>query len=192
MLRVQYSRMSIKAKRSIDNKLLIKLKTGDPRAVKQWFATYNKKLLRLVLSKVSNSSDADEIVQDTFLSCLKHLPVFRGESNIWTWMCRIANHEIADYYRKKYAKRVLKTLPIGDLILAAPVAQAHESSEKVRQVLNKMSTTTVELLKMKYIDNKKVKEIASELNRSVKAVESDLFRARAEFKENWRLADSKT
>lgn len=172
-------------KNEAETKLLIRLKAGDPRAVEQWFNLYQQKLLRLVLSKLSNQSDADEIVQDTFLNCLKYLPVFRGEASIWTLMQRIAAHEIADYYRKKYAKRIIKTLPIGDRILAAPIADAHETSEKVRLVFSKMSAYTVELLKMKYIDKKKVAEIAGELSKSVKAVESDLFRARVEFRELW-------
>ncbi|MEN8253608.1 MAG: RNA polymerase sigma factor [Patescibacteria group bacterium] len=168
-----------------EKELLSKLKAGDAKAVEQWFAFYNKKLLRLVLSKVSNLKDADEIVQDTFLNCLKHLPVFRGDSSIWTWMCRITYHEIADYYRKKYAKKVIRTLPIGDMILAAPISDSHETSEKMRLVFGKMNNSAVELLKMKYIDKKKVKEIALELNKSAKAVESDLFRARIIFRRLW-------
>lgn len=170
---------------SSDSGLLPRLKQGDEAAVAEWFRLYEKRLLRFFLAKVSNKKDAEELVQDTFLSCIKHLPVFRGESSIWTWMCRIAQHEAADYFRKKYAKRVLKTLPMGDLVLAAPIQDAHETSARVKHVLAQMAQPTAELLRMKYIDKKKVKEIATELNRSVKAIESDLFRARQEFQALW-------
>jgi len=168
-----------------DQELLAKLRVGDQQAVKKWFLQYHQKLLRFVLSKVSSEHDAEEIVQEVFINCLKHLPLFRGRSNILTWMKGIARHEVADYYRKKYAKRAIKTLPLGDIILSSPIEDSHETSAKVRLVVAQMSWEYRELLLLKYVDKKKVKDIAVQLDRTAKAVESDLFRARREFRCLW-------
>lgn len=165
--------------------MLAKLKSGDPEGVRLWFDQYHDRMLRSVLVRVSNPKDAEEIVQETFLNCLKHLPLFRGESSIWTWMNSIARHEIADHYRKKYAKKTLETLPLHDWLLAKDVHDSHEVAEQVRVVLSKMRENYQELLLMKYVDNLKVSKIAEILGRSVKAVESDLFRAREEFRVIW-------
>src|SRR3989344_1118054 len=98
----------------IDAVLLARLKSGDSPAVNEWFRAYHDRLLAFVSQKIDNAHDAEELVQETFVNCLKHLPLFRGESSIWTWMCGIAQHEVADFYRKKYAKKALKLLPLGE------------------------------------------------------------------------------
>ncbi|GIK84469.1 MAG: RNA polymerase sigma factor [Patescibacteria group bacterium] len=170
----------------LDEQQLIKeLKTGSEHAVKVWFNTYSARLLRVIEYKVSNRKDAEEIVQQTFLNCLKHLPLFLGKSSIWTWMNSIARHEVADYFRKKYAKKALQTIPLSELLPLNQISDSDEVSQKVTVVLSKMRKYYSELLLLKYADNKKVIDIAIELQKSVKSVESDLFRARKEFKELW-------
>lgn len=168
-----------------DAQLLADLRTGDPRAVEIWFQQYHDRLLRYVLKRISTQKDAEELVQETFMNCLKHLPLFRGNASVWTWMCSIAHHEVSDYYRKKYAKRALKTFPLGELLVAAPIQDAHETAVMVKKILSKMGQRSAELLQSKYVDQKKVAEIAGDLGRSVKAIESELFRARQEFKQLW-------
>lgn len=165
-----------------DKQLFFQLKQGDPHAVEQWFKLYHSRLLKLILTRVSLKKDAEEITQDTFMSCLKHLPLFRGESAIWTWMVKISQHEVADYYRKRYAKKAIHALSLDEFLLSTKINNAHDTSEKVKLVLSQMSQEYREILLMKYVDNKKVKEIAEILERTVKAIESDLFRARVEFR----------
>jgi RNA polymerase sigma-70 factor (ECF subfamily) len=168
-----------------DQQLLADLRTGDSRAVALWFQEYHDRLLKYVVSRISIEKDAEELVQETFMNCLKHLPLFRGNASIWTWMCGIAKHEIADYFRKKYAKKALKTLPIGEMLLADSPMSAPHQVEVVQKILSHMNQGYGELLLKKYLDKKKVTEIATEVGRSVKAIESDLFRARQEFKVLW-------
>ena len=171
-----------------EKQLLTQLKAGDERAVAVWFDLYYTKLLSVISVKVSNMKDAEEIAQQTFLNCLKHLPLFLGKSSIWTWMNSIARHEIADYFRKKYAKKALQTIPLSDLLFLNQISDSEDVSQKVSQVLSKMKSHYKELLLLKYADGKKVLAIAQELHKSEKSIESDLFRARQEFKELWRAA----
>jgi RNA polymerase sigma-70 factor (ECF subfamily) len=166
-----------------DEKLLAQLRAGEPAAVRTWFSQYHDKLFRWVSQKISNDKDVEEVVQDTFMSCLKHLPLFRGESGIWTWMARVAHHEVADYYRKRYAKKFIQALPLHEFLGLEEVVDAHEVSVKVKDVLKKMTSESREILQLKYIDKKKVKDIAREMGKSVKSIESLLFRARLEFRE---------
>jgi len=170
-----------------DRQLLIDLKYGRPEAVKAWYQIYSKKLYLHVTLKVSNVNDVDEIVHDIFMGCLKHLPLFRGESSIWTWMLHVAHHEIADYYRKSYAKKVIHTLPFTELNELPEIEGSFEISQKVKSVLKKMPVVSRELLQRKYIDKQHVKAISKDLGRSDKSIESLLFRARLEFKELYAL-----
>jgi len=166
-----------------DQKLLMRLKQGDQKAVHEWFSLYYHRLLNLVLTRISNPADAEEVAQETFLSCLKHLPLFRGDSSIWTWMNRIAGHEIADYYRKRYAKKTIKALSLDEFFAIDVALDAHHTSEKVKLALEKIRPDYQELLLLKYVDKKKVVQIATQLNKTIKSIESDLFRARNDFRQ---------
>lgn len=162
--------------------LLAELRDGSSSAVREWYQLYSQRLIGWLGQRISNSADAEEVAQEVFLNCLKHLPLFRGESSLWSWMLGIARHEVADYYRKRYAKKAIAALPLTELVSVSDISDAHEVAEKVKTVFARLSADAQELLLMKYVDNKSVKDIAAELGRTIKAVESDLFRARRDFR----------
>jgi RNA polymerase sigma-70 factor (ECF subfamily) len=169
-----------------NEEVLVKaLKAGDELAVEYWFKKYRFQLKKIALSKVANPAQAAELVQETFINCLQTLNLFKGKSSLLTWMQSVLRHEIADHYRKRYAKKFIQTIPLSDFLLAPNYKDAASSAELVTVVLKKMVYKNRELLLKKYVDCKKVKEIALEMGQSVKAVEADLFRARQEFKNLW-------
>ncbi len=172
-----------------ESELLAGLKKGNSKAVSFWFHQYHDRLLSLVINRVENLQDAEEIVQQTFLNCLKHLPLFRGRSSIWTWMNSITKHEVADYFRKKYAKKALKTTHLSEFLMIDSIDNSTEVSEKVKRVLKDMKLKQRELLLLKYVDKKKVLEIAISLNKTAKSVEADLFRARKRFRYLWDITE---
>ena len=172
---------------SSEKQLIEQLKRGEAMAVREWFSRYHDKLARYVTSRLANQADAEELVQETFIHALKQLPLFRGSSTLWTWLVAIARHEVADYYRKQYAKKMFNRVPLLETLLTEPVADTSEVSSLVLASLERMQEYSAELLRLKYIDNKRVAEIARELGKSLKAVESELFRARGEFKAVYAL-----
>lgn len=165
-----------------EQQLLRELRAGHKSAVRRWFKLFAPYLLRVATHRLSLKEDAEEIVQETFVNCLKQLPLFRGRSRLRTWMISILNHEIADYYRKQYAKRAIRMTPLADFLLATPVLGASETAERVRAVLAHMTRQKKELLMLKYVDKKRVEEIAQSWGKTVKSIESELFRARREFR----------
>lgn len=165
-----------------EKQLLAGLKKGDAAMVRAWYHQYEKRLTAFILERISNPLDTQELVQEVFMRSLQNLAHFSGKSSLWTWMCGIAKHETADYWRKRYAKRVLSLVPLMDNLLASEVSDAHELAEQVEKVWKKIGHHTKELLLQKYIDGKKVAQIARESGKTAKAIESDLWRARQEFK----------
>lgn len=166
------------------------LKIGDGLAVEYWFGTYRAQLHRIALPRLPSESVAAEIVQETFINCLQTLNLFKGKSSLLTWMQSVLRHEIADYYRKHYAKKFIQTIPLSDFLLDQDCKDATAVAETVTAVLKDMVQKNRELLLHKYVDCKKVKDIALEIGSTVKAVESDLFRARCEFRELWLALES--
>lgn len=165
-----------------EQQLVELLKLGDEAAVDYWFDQYKSKVFAFIATKIDSTFDTEELTQQTFLQCLKSLPLYRGEASLSTWMISVARHEVADYYRKKYAKKALQTLPLSQWLLSEPIKDAQEISARVLGVLEKMSESSKELLLKKYVDDMKVSEIATELQTTAKAIESQLFRARNEFR----------
>lgn len=68
----------------------------------EWVNTYTEELLSWTMHKISDSENAKDIVQDTFLAVAKSFDRFKEESNPKTWIFSILNNKISDYYRKKY------------------------------------------------------------------------------------------
>lgn len=165
----------------VDDIALQKLRAGGDGEVLRWYKTYEKPLLRFVRTKVSDEHDAKELSQNTFLACLDSLPLFKEHSSLWTWMCSIARHEIADYFRKRYAKKMLHMIPFADALLPEQLHDMHDVALVVRQTLKKLSAYDRELLLQKYVDGFSVATIAKKMKKSFKSVEASLFRARKLF-----------
>lgn len=169
-----------------NEEILVKaLKSGDSLAVEFWFKQYKNKLRAVAASKIASPAAVSEIVQETFINCLQTINLFQGKSSLLTWMQSVLRHEIADYYRKRYAKKFIQTIPLSEFLIDHNYKDAAGTAEMVSVVLKKMMAKNRELLLKKYVDCQKVKDIALELGSTVKAVESDLFRARKEFRALW-------
>jgi RNA polymerase sigma-70 factor (ECF subfamily) len=176
-----------------DEKTLVEaLRRGEPRAVERWYRAYQSRLLAFVSRKVSLTADVEEIVQETFINTLKSLPEFSRQCSLWTWMCAIAKHEVGDYFRKRYAKKMLQLLPLSDWLWGdflttetgnPVIALTHRDLvEKLEQVMAQIGADSYELLQEKYLDKLSVAQLAAARGKTIKAVESELFRARRAFK----------
>lgn len=170
-----------------EKQLVTGILRGDGKALRQLYLTHEPQLKRYVISRVKSPTDAEEIVQDTFLAFLDALPLFNFQSSLWTFLVSITRHEIADYWRKKYAKKAIRAIPLlgglYDRSLYSSLETAGDVHGAIDAVYAKLHPSHVQLLKWKYEDGLKIKEMAGKLKQSAKATESQLFRARNAFQE---------
>lgn len=166
---------------SDNSEFVAKIKAGDKRAFSRFYKQTKNKLIQYVYTKVSNPKDCEEIVQDSYLGFLDSVPLFRGQSSLWTFLVSITRHEIADYYRRKYAKKALTYVPFIDMGYTEDVYSAKETREHCNHVLESLTKENKMLIIWKYMDKLPVNEIAKKLDISPKAAESRLFRARKAF-----------
>jgi RNA polymerase sigma-70 factor (ECF subfamily) len=158
-----------------------RLLAGHKRAFLRFYRQTYGRLLRWVEQRVREREDAEEIVHDTYLSFLDSLPLYRRESSLSTFLYSIARHEIADYWRKRYAKKMILTVPFADQVYSERLYSASALGVVIERVLARLSCEQAKILLLKYEEGRSVKEIARELGVSVKAAESRLFRARKAF-----------
>ncbi len=75
-----------------------------------WVDHYGDMLFRIALSRVGNTEHAEDLVQETFLSGLRSIGTFQGNSSLGTWLVSILNNKIIDYHRRTYREIPLSTL----------------------------------------------------------------------------------
>jgi len=145
------------------------------------------RLKKFITNRVSSPEDIEEIFQDTLISASECLELYSGKSSFFTWLCGIAKHEIADFYRRKKIKTILfSRLPWLENLAAEAlgpeqVLLREEAIRKVEQTLKSLSEGYQQVLRLKYYQGLSVREIARRLNETVKTIESRLARARKAF-----------
>jgi RNA polymerase sigma-70 factor, ECF subfamily len=101
-----------------DSELVAALRRGDPTAAEDLVAAYGDRACRLATRITGNAQDAEEAVQDAFLSVVRKIETFRGEATFGSWIYRIvanAAYQCCRGRRRRSADVSLDTLlPVFD------------------------------------------------------------------------------
>ena len=77
------------------------LRLGDRREFARLVDAYSGPLLRLAQKMLGNQTDAEDVLQNTFLKAFQHIGEFEGRSSLSTWLYRIASNEALMLLRKR-------------------------------------------------------------------------------------------
>jgi len=80
----------------------------------KWVEEHGDALFRFALLRVKDTTVAEDLVQDTFLSALKGIEGFKGESSLRTWLVGILKHKIIDHFRRAKPEILAADLSAGD------------------------------------------------------------------------------
>src|SRR5258708_3580271 len=94
-----------------DEALAERARAGDDAAFGALVERYQERVYRLALRLSSNPSDAEEILQETFLQVWRKIDTCRGEARFGTWLYRIATNTAL--MRKRAARRRPAESPEG-------------------------------------------------------------------------------
>ena len=73
--------------------LIRRARARDEAAIRAILQANNRRLFRIARGILRNDSEAEDVVQDTYVRALTHLGEFRGQSSLSTWLVRIAMNE---------------------------------------------------------------------------------------------------
>jgi RNA polymerase sigma-70 factor (ECF subfamily) len=167
--------------------LVHELLARNEQALSEFWQAYAPKVRRYVASHVADTTDAEEVVQITFIAFFDALRDFTGSSSLSTYIFGICRHKITDYYRKKHLKEYLfSRIPGLEDLIGTNVDPADHTEqvflrEKIRHVFQAILPRHAQILRAKYVEGRTIDEIAKETSVSVKTAESLLFRARQSF-----------
>lgn len=182
------NRKSSTTKEVVDERQIVdKILSGDEKTLRYFYRHFQPSLLSYIKNKIADISDAEEIMQDTFLAAIEGLRDFSFKCQVFTYLCSIANHKIVDFYRKKKIKNIFfshlsEFEPLVSTLLG-PEEKLDEEllRQKIKQTFERLTPRYRQLLWLKYVYGFSVAEIAYKLSISFKSAESQLFRARRAF-----------
>jgi RNA polymerase sigma-70 factor (ECF subfamily) len=174
-----------------DEQLVRQLLAGDRRAFRRFYESTKNQVMGYARQRVDSVKDAEELVHDAYLAMLDSLPLFRGKSTVKTFLMSILRHELADYWRKRYAKSAIKTVPFVDQVYTERLYSAKKTALVIERVYGQLQPWERKVLRLKYEEGLSVKQIARMMDWTVKAAESRLFRARRSFQLAYEVTSDK-
>jgi RNA polymerase sigma-70 factor (ECF subfamily) len=156
------------------------LKSCEPAAFQGLVEAYGSRLLRSAFLLCGNETEAEDLVQDTFVEAIRSVHRFRGQASIYTWLHSILLNLTRHYHRDR--KRIVydddlaareENLP-EDPLTGSDVQAA---SAELTEALGHLSAPHREVLVLRYYEQMKIHEIARCLGISKGTVKSRLHYA---------------
>lgn len=156
----------------------------DQLAFRRWYDSALSIVYPFVYARCGgDDAMATEITQEAFVEAVRKRNSFDGASDPVTWVCGIARHKIADHFRRlDRERRRLLRLVHRERTRGVQPAEMMEEQQAVVEALGALSPNQRAVLTMHYLDRMPVREIATALGRTERAVESLLMRARETFR----------
>ena len=174
---------------SLDAAAVALVRAGDRDAFRPIVDRYSEMLFRLAYRLTGNETDAEEVVQETFLRAYRKLDSFDGRSELGTWLFRIATNCCLDLLdRRKTQPQVLAGDPDRDESLLEEhlcseqpnperVAYSTEVQANINAALQALTNTERTAFVLRHVEGCSIEQIAATLNVRSGAARQSLFRA---------------
>ena len=176
---------------SEDTELVRRALGRDGTAFRTIMERYNRRLYRIARGILRNDSEAEDVVQESYVSAFAHLDSFRGESSLATWLSRITINEALGRLRRERAAvdlAVAETQRPEAQIIQFPQSGTSVDPERTmaqREILQLVERATDNLPEMfrivfvtRVIEGMSVEETADLLGLRPETVKTRLHRAR--------------
>lgn len=150
-------------------------KFADPKTRSEAFnlllKKYQQKIYWHIRRLVINHDDADDLIQEVFIKVWKNLADFRSDSQLYTWLYRIATNESISFLNRKKLKNNISLDEVGYELAESLADSTYFDGDQAQMKLQKALLTLPEkqrlVFNMKYFDNLKYEEISAILGTSV-------------------------
>jgi RNA polymerase sigma-70 factor (ECF subfamily) len=168
-----------------DLDLLQRAKLGDAAAFHELVDRHAAGLYRLACALIGDSSDAEDVMQETFLGAFQRMGSFEGRSSVKTWLVSILNRQAFRHHRRRLRRPALRLQEIAREPVAdpdAPAERAPETRLDVSDAMARLSPEYRQVMVLREVEGMSYAEISQALGVPIGTVESRLFRARQELK----------
>ena len=168
----------------------------DRKAAAEFVSRYADAVYAYVSRRLAPRRDlVEDVVQDVFLAALQKLATFAGQSSIVGWLLGIARHKVEDVYRAQ----LRSPDPLPDDFDAPSAGSAVDpgldelidaarAEEKTRRILERLPAAYSAALLWRYWEQRSIREMAAQTDKTEKAIERLLARARTSFRRLWEAS----
>ncbi|WP_113663164.1 RNA polymerase sigma factor [Pedobacter nanyangensis] len=137
---------------------------------------YQQKIYWHIRRLVIDHDDADDLVQETFVKVWKNLHSFRSDSQLYTWIYRIATNESITFLNKKKNRNNVSLDEVNSELAETLASSSYFDGDKIQRKLQQAILTLPEkqriIFNMKYFDDMKYEEISEVLGTTVGALKA--------------------
>lgn len=173
-----------------EEKEIVKKAQKDPEVFAELYDEYEPRIFGYILKRTANFEIAQDITSETFFKALKKLWQFRWRNiSFGAWLYKIANSEIANYYRKNRYLVSLEILqnekgfepialhnPETEFLEAQEKLKQHQDFLKIQAKIAQLPIKYQEVITLRFFEKKKISEICGILGKKEGTVKSLLHR----------------
>ncbi|MCJ7580384.1 MAG: RNA polymerase sigma factor [Candidatus Aminicenantes bacterium] len=169
--------MNETTKQTTDEELALEAQAGSRRCFEELIARYSSKLFHFLRPKISNVSDVEDIIQETFYKLYKNIFRYDPRWKFSTWIYTAVNRQAISHYRSKKNKNIQGIPDQSDADPAAALIQEAQN-QNLWIIAQNLKANQYEALWLRYVEDLSLKEIARIMQKSHTAARLLLHRAR--------------
>lgn len=183
----------------VDKDLVHQVQQGNKRAFDLLVLKYQRRIMRLLSRMISDPAEVEDVAQEVFIKAYRALPQFRGDSNFYTWLYRIAinsarNWQAASRRRpflmNEYENEDGETFSLESTLTDNNTPESEMVSRQVvntiREAIDQLAPELRTAILLREIEGLSYDEIAQMMDCPIGTVRSRIFRARAAIAEQLR------
>jgi len=169
-----------------DKVLVRRYCAGEKEMMALIYRRYKDKVFATAYHILGNRSEAEEVLQETFLNLMRKAHTYRGQSEFSTWLYRICVNAALSWRRRLLragrwhyvpAAHEAQIPPPEEVERTSTLAQRDEQAEFVQQALARLSPRLRAVIVLRYMLGLSYKEVAEAVGCSIGTVKSRLNRA---------------
>ena len=165
-----------------DSELISAFKNGDITGYNEIVRRYQQQVYWVIRKMVNSHDDADDLTQEVFIKVYSALRDFREESNLFTWLYRIASNYSINHLRKMKIRNTVSFEIVTEQIESKDKRSDETMDEASRRKLLERAIETLPakqraVFNMRYYDELSYEDISKILKKSVGGVKANYFHA---------------
>jgi len=182
--------MTEKKTEPTDQQLVVRVQKGDKRAFDLLVLKYQYKVHSIVARFIRDSDEVRDVVQEAFIKAYRALPKFRGDSQFYTWLYRIAVNTAKNYLVARSRRPPSSDVDLDDAEYYSGSEQLKDFGtpenqlfrDQLEEVINQAIIELPEDLRtavtLREYEGLSYEDIASVMNCPVGTIRSRIFRGR--------------
>lgn len=160
-----------------DKEILDLYKSGQRElAFKEIVDSYSERLYWHVRRFLCSHEDTDDLLQEIFIKIWTSLPTFRGESQLYTWIYRIATNESLNFLQKQKIRAALRfediTARLDEKIDEDSGVSGDEAQKALMKAMSRLPSKQKTVFIMRWFDDLSYEDISEILGTSVGALKA--------------------